>query len=31
MNTDLLAAGRAGVPVITLDKDELKAEFESNV
>ena len=27
----LLAAGRAGVPVATLDKDELKAEFESNV
>lgn len=26
----LLAAGRAGVPVATLDNDELKAEFEPN-
>ena len=26
----LLAAGRAGVPVLTLDADELSAEFASN-
>lgn len=25
----LLAAGRAGVPVVTLDEDELSAEFDS--
>jgi len=27
----LLAAGRAGVPVVALDEDELGAEFGSNV
>jgi len=27
----LLAAGRAGVPVVALDDDELSAEFGSNV
>jgi len=26
----LLAAGRAGVPVVALDDDELSAEFDSN-
>lgn len=26
----LLAAGRAGVPVLALDADELSAEFASN-
>ena len=26
----LLAAGRAGVPVVTLDEDELSAEFGAN-
>jgi predicted HTH domain antitoxin len=26
----LLAAGRAGVPVVTMDADELKAEFAPN-
>lgn len=26
----LLAAGRAGVPVVALDEDELSAEFGSN-
>lgn len=27
----LLAAGRAGVPVVTMDSDELNAEFAPNV
>ncbi len=27
----LLAAGRAGVPVVTLDADELSTEFGTNV
>lgn len=26
----LLAAGRAGVPVVALDGDELSAEFDAN-
>ncbi|MGZ8250655.1 UPF0175 family protein, partial [Methylomagnum sp.] len=26
----LLAAGRAGVPVVALDEDELSAEFAEN-
>lgn len=26
----LLAAGRAGVPVVALDSDELSAEFDAN-
>jgi len=26
----LLAAGRAGVPVVTLDEDEMSTEFSSN-